>query len=104
MIVFNSAAEYFLAAGIQQTGIPALATQDKEVRPGPWVWLFFPLRPVDLRSASCESFFLGCPEVGQTEPPPALAFSSVGRVVSAGQLSSGQPRKKTSARNQPEVN
>ena len=35
------------------------------------------------------------PEVGQTEPPsPALAFSSVGRSVAAGQLTSGQLRNK----------
>ena len=32
--------------------------------------------PVDLRSVSWN--FLSCPEVGQTEPPPALAFSSAG--------------------------
>ena len=39
-------------------------------------------------------FFLSCPEVGQTEPPPALAFSSVGHGVSMGQLTSGQLREK----------
>ena len=56
---------------------------------------FFPLRPVDLRSVFRETFSVCCPEVGQTEPPPALAFSSVGRGVSAGQLASpGQHTKK----------
>ena len=45
-----------------------------------WVWLFFPLRPVDLRSFFFRQLFsVRFPEVGQTEPPPALAFSSVGR-------------------------
>ena len=57
------------------------------------MWLFFPLRPVDLRSFFKHFFSVCCPEVGQTEPPPALAFSSVGRGVSAGQLISGQHTK-----------
>jgi len=41
-------------------------------------------------------FSVCCPEVGQTEPPPALAFSSVGSGVSAGQLTSGKHTKKIS--------
>ena len=37
----------------------------------PWVWLFFPLRPVDLRSVSCERFFSVALRSARPSRPPS---------------------------------
>ena len=78
----------FFGAKSEEQKRAANATHDKEIRPG----CGFSSHEGRLTSRFFLKFFyVCCPGVVQTGPPPALAFSlPVGRGVSAGQLTSAQ--------------